>query len=81
MMERFQSTTKKEISREEYITSLNQWLDHARLWGEYSRNYLICSGLANENASSFPNFDPSRSRQQRSVQNSGRNSRKVLCKH
>ncbi|KAL3289456.1 hypothetical protein HHI36_022880 [Cryptolaemus montrouzieri] len=45
----------REISREEYISNLKQWLDNARLWGEYSRQYLVCSGLTNNNYNTFTN--------------------------
>ncbi|XP_044764686.1 protein FAM8A1 [Coccinella septempunctata] len=77
-MEGSQSSSSREITREEYINSLNQWLDSARLWGEYSRHYFLCSGLANENTPSFPspNLDPSRLRQQQlGAQNGPRNPR------
>ncbi|XP_045481486.1 protein FAM8A1 [Harmonia axyridis] len=67
--------SNREITREEYISSLKQWLDNARSWGEYSRHYFLCAGLANEIAPSpaNENSEPFRSTLQQRPQSGQRN--------
>ncbi|KAK9889278.1 hypothetical protein WA026_004557 [Henosepilachna vigintioctopunctata] len=48
-MEHTTSNNDPQINREEYISSLHQWLDNARLCIilDYSRQFTLCSGLSN----------------------------------